>query len=186
MEDSLSVFPYSGVCVYCQLINISVSTIYFKVDVEVKKCCMNCHFLACNGSLTGGVMNPVHLTKEAMDRLRQQAEGSDVFHVQNEAHCHRGVWNSNYNSDAHFLDGLEAEVNKKRGGSCFFYPFKKGMLFPTAIELQNRQHRNKAESATRMLSLLALFLALASIWIDGENFKLSLEKIPIVSPLCPP
>jgi hypothetical protein len=94
---------------------------------HIEEACINCHFL---------MKECDRLKLEVSRQNREAIRGQDYSWLQRSCSlaCYRGIWDEGYKSDP--AQRYEIIVKTRRMGTCFFWSYTPGMLFPTAKELQ--------------------------------------------------
>jgi hypothetical protein len=126
-----------------------------------KHVCSNCHFLKLNGELKGIVLNDERRAKIRegnFDIVNFYGKEEPLFFM-----CHRGVWDEGFNGRQGFdrsNDSRQKIINEdSRENFCFFWKYRPGMFFDSAVELQKRDYKLKYARKDRTLTILGLWIA---------------------------
>ena len=130
----------------------------------MSKTCVGCHFLATElpQNATGTAFT---FTLSEEDRRATQERGFPDLQEMYILKCHMGVWDQGL--------GLAREELAKRilqGGresACFFFPFRKGMMMPAAVELQQREAQNRELKRSHLYTRIGLWIAALALAVSA-------------------
>ncbi len=71
--------------------------------------------------------------------------------------CYMGVWDESVSP----VSATEDDVlfSRDRGRSCFFFTYRKSMLFPAAAEMQKREESNRQLKSSYKFTIIGLWIA---------------------------
>lgn len=114
--------------------------------------CINCHFL-----MKECERHKLEVNYQNREAIRKQ--DYSWLHGSCSLACYRGVWDEGYNSDPTRRN--EIIIGTSQRGSCFFWKYAPGMLFPTAKELQQQNVRKEQQVEIKNQSLKESFKSFA-------------------------
>lgn len=113
-----------------------------------KKCCKNCHFLAKYRRLEDG--------QEIKQTWNSKEKNKANLHLDWAAECYREVWSTGI--EPSLRQQLSSLINQERR-DFFFFPIHKGMSFPAAAKLEERNEKNRQLRRTNLYATFGLWLA---------------------------
>ena len=133
-----------------KLANKEVSTI----KELPQRACMKCHFLAeeQNDTEEAGLepyeIEPKICHYQIVADIRNLMRKNDFSGTQFPLTCFRECWRAIYNKNEQY----RAVVEEDRSSCHLFYPYKQGMSFDAAKEMQEKKQSNKAESIAKSVA----------------------------------
>jgi hypothetical protein len=121
---------------------------------DMKKNCVNCHFLAKKTLLKDNNSISDSISSEERVKLKSQ-KVKPTFDLYTTTLCHKGVWDEGI---LPHQDYYSSTVSKSRN-SCFFFSHKESMLFKAADELQKREDERVKFHRSNKYSVIALWIA---------------------------
>ena len=115
----------------------------------MKRCCINCHFLAKETSEAVGGSHVFSWSPS--DRSNKAIKDHYA------AKCWWGMWDCG--SDPTLIESLEQLIATDRGDTCFFVETHAGMNFEAAKELQARMQQNRALKRSHLYTTIGLWIA---------------------------
>ncbi len=130
----------------------------------MKKNCLNCHFFSKehHEENTGRALS---FALKAKDRESFKTDPLGYDRGWYSLKCHMGVWDEGVSPVAASEDKIL--FSQDRGNDCFFIPYRESMLFPAAIELQNRNETNRQLKTSYKYTIIGLWIAGIGLLLNG-------------------
>jgi hypothetical protein len=124
----------------------------------MKKTCIDCHFFKKDFEQRPWEINS--LQREAISSGETDLSGDFSYG------CYFMVWDAGYCCGLDVSELFKDIVAKERN-DCFFWPYRPGMLFPAAKELQKREVETHEASRDRGLTTIGLWIAAIAIVVTA-------------------
>ena len=122
----------------------------------MKRNCLNCHFFSKEHHPEHGEgVFKFSLDLEERKRFKEDPVGFDRGWYS--LSCYMGVWDEGVSRVSSDEDTVL--FSQERGRSCFFFPYRKAMLFPAAVEMQKREETNWQLKTTHKFTVIGLWIA---------------------------
>ena len=140
------------------------------------KCCLSCHFLSqwdrAPRSNTQERRDPL-----TFDQRKRLARGDEPQKVASRADCVLGcahnVWDAN-NWRQDVYESITDIVPRTVNEDCFFLPYRPGMPWPTAKELERREANRREAGKDRQLTRRAFQVAFGALLVSITAFVANL------------
>lgn len=123
----------------------------------MKKCCLNCHFLAKSRTNVAGQRERAFWNERELSQLHADHHFAEQ--------CAQGVWNTGL--EPKLKARLPEILQRNRGNSCYFFKRQPGMSFPAAEKLQAHEATNRADRK----ATIAIWISIAT-FLTGVVFAL--------------
>jgi hypothetical protein len=136
----------------------------------MKRICRNCHFLS-KEYRDPGTGNPMVFSLSEQEREKAKSAPSDVVATHYALNCHMGVWDEGVSGS---MEDRDTIINRTaRGTSCFFFPFRRAMLYKAATELQKRDAQNEQMRRSNRYTRIGLYVATGALCVNAivQYFK---------------
>jgi len=130
---------------------------------DLRQSCITCHFLAISSNF-----HKFEVAQPTRDQIQRQDYSNLTNWVSLECYC--GIWSEGHNLGIDRRHEIIVETDRE--GTCFFWQYRPGMLFPAAKELQAREANVRASpSADKGGSVPVAAAVLAENYVDPKRIS---------------